>query len=165
MSYIREEYKDSDALAKKKSDYGVLETKTPTLDPAYNQKVALSDDILNQLKNKKFSYDINGDALYHQYKNQYAQQGKLASQDTMAQAAAMTGGYGNSYAATAGNQAYQGYLTKLNDVIPELYHLPMKRTTFVPFMTPTEDRPLTSIASIEMKRPTGRTNLLVCRAI
>ena len=123
MEYKREEYKDSDGLAKKKSDYSVLETKTPTLDPTYNQKVALSDDVLNKLNNMKFSYDVNGDALYQQYKNQYMQQGKLAMQDTVAQAAAMTGGYGNSYASTAGNQAYQGYLTKLNDVIPELYQL------------------------------------------
>ena len=33
----------------------------------------------------------------------------------------MTGGYGNSYAAAAGNQAYQAYLSQLNDVVPELY--------------------------------------------
>jgi hypothetical protein len=39
----------------------------------------------------------------------------------------MTGGYGNSYAATVGNQAYQSYLDKLNDVIPELYQLAYDR--------------------------------------
>jgi hypothetical protein len=33
----------------------------------------------------------------------------------------MTGGYGNSYAATVGNQAYQASLQNLNDIIPELY--------------------------------------------
>jgi hypothetical protein len=47
----------------------------------------------------------------------------MAMQDTMGQAAAMTGGYGNSYAATAGNQAYQASLEKLNDVVPELYQM------------------------------------------
>ena len=41
--------------------------------------------------------------------------------DTMGQAASLTGGYGNSYASTAGNQAYQAYLQQLNDVVPELY--------------------------------------------
>ena len=44
----------------------------------------------------------------------------MAMQDTMAQAAALSGGYGNSYAQTVGQQAYQGYLQGLNDVIPEL---------------------------------------------
>ena len=70
-----------------------------------------------------FSYDVNGDALYQQYKDQYINQGRLAMMDTMGQAATMTGGYGNSYAATVGNQAYQGYLQKLNEVVPDLYNM------------------------------------------
>jgi hypothetical protein len=68
------------------------------------------DKAMNDILNRKaFSYDLNGDALYQQYKDMYMAQGKLAMQDTMGQAASMTGGYGNSYAASAGNQAYQGY--------------------------------------------------------
>jgi hypothetical protein len=70
-----------------------------------------------------FSYDVNGDALYQQYKDQYINQGRMAMMDTMGQAAAMTGGYGNSYAASVGNQAYQGYLQKLNEVVPDLYNM------------------------------------------
>lgn len=82
------------------------------------------DDAINKILNReKFSYDLNGDALYQQYKDQYTTQGKLAMMDTMGQAAAMTGGYGNSYAQTAGQQAYQGYLQQLNDKVPELYQL------------------------------------------
>lgn len=75
------------------------------------------------LNRPAFSYDLNGDALYQQYKDKYIQQGKMAMQDTMGQAAAMTGGYGNSYAATVGNQAYQASLENLNDIVPELYQL------------------------------------------
>lgn len=71
----------------------------------------------------KFTYDVNGDALYQQYKDQYITQGKLAMQDTIGQAAAMTGGFGNSYAENAGQQAYHGYLQQLNDKVPELYKL------------------------------------------
>ena len=41
--------------------------------------------------------------------------------DTMGQAAAMTGGYGNSYAQTAGQQTYQGYLQQLNEMVPQFY--------------------------------------------
>ena len=74
-----------------------------------------------------FSYNFNEDALYQQYKDQYIQQGKLAMADTMGQAAAMTGGYGNSYAQSVGQQAYQGQLDNLNDVIPELYQMALNR--------------------------------------
>ena len=81
------------------------------------------DAILNR---KKFSYDLNGDALYQQYKDNYINQGKMAMMDTMGQAAAMTGGYGNSYAATVGNQAYQASLQNLNNVIPQLYQLALE---------------------------------------
>lgn len=76
------------------------------------------DRILNR---EDFSYDVNSDALYQQYKDQYSTLGKLAMQDTMGQAAGLTGGYGSSYASTAGNQAYQSYLSQLNEVVPELY--------------------------------------------
>ena len=82
------------------------------------------DDTINKILNReKFSYDLNGDALYQQYKDKYIQQGKLAMQDTMGQAAAMTGGYGNSYAQSVGNQAYQASLENLNDIVPELYQM------------------------------------------
>ena len=86
------------------------------------------NDMLQQILNReKFSYDLNGDMLYQQYKDQYTTQGKLAMMDTMGQAAAMTGGYGNSYAQTAGQQAYQGYLQQLNDKVPELYQLALNQ--------------------------------------
>ena len=74
-----------------------------------------------------FSYDINGDALYQQYKDKYIQQGKMAMMDTMGQAAALTGGYGSSYAQSAGQQAYQGQLDNLNDIVPELYQMALDR--------------------------------------
>lgn len=80
------------------------------------------NDLIDRIMNREdFSYDVNSDALYQQMKDQYAALGKMAMQDTMGQAAAMTGGYGSSYASTAGNQAYQGYLSQLNEVVPELY--------------------------------------------
>lgn len=84
--------------------------------------------ILDQIMNRdKFSYDMNADAIYRQYADQYARQGKLAMMDTMGQAAAMTGGYGNSYAQSVGQQAYQGYMQQLNEVMPELYGMALDR--------------------------------------
>lgn len=86
------------------------------------------DGLMNQIMNReKFSYDLNGDALYQQYKDKYIQQGKLAMADTMGQAAAMTGGYGSSYAQSVGQQAYQGQLDNLNDVVPELYAMALDK--------------------------------------
>ena len=89
----------------------------PNWQPQLNETI---DKILNR---EKFSYDVNGDALYQQYKDLYTNQGKQAMMDTMGQASAMTGGYGNSYAQTVGQQTYQGYLQQLNDKVPELYQL------------------------------------------
>ena len=86
-------------------------------------QAALDDTMQKILNREKFSYDVNADALYQQYKDQYVTQGQQAMMDTMGQAQAMTGGYGNSYAQTVGQQTYQGYLQKLNDQIPQLYQL------------------------------------------
>lgn len=92
------------------------------------QYAQTNKDILEEyLGREPFSYDLNGDALYQQYKDKYIQQGKMAMQDTMGQAAAMTGGYGNSYAQSAGQQAYQNSLDNLNDIIPELYQMAYDR--------------------------------------
>jgi len=86
------------------------------------------DDYTKKYENREdFSYDFNADALYQQYKDKYIKQGKMASADVMGQAAAMTGGYGSSYAQTVGNQAYQASLEQLNDVIPELYQMAYDR--------------------------------------
>ena len=87
-----------------------------------------ADAYLSQYQNRDpFSYDFNSDALYNQYKDQYIQQGKMAMMDTMGQAAAMTGGYGNSYAQTVGQQAYNQQLNQLNEIMPELYGMAYDR--------------------------------------
>lgn len=79
-------------------------------------------DLLNQYTNRKpFTYDVTEDGLYQQYANQYQRLGNQAMQDTLGQAAGLTGGYNSSYAQSAGQQAYQGYLDQLNDIVPELY--------------------------------------------
>ena len=73
------------------------------------------------LNREKFSYDLNGDALYRQYKDQAVQNGRLAMQDTLGQAAAMTGGFSSSYGQTAAQQAYQRQMTDLGDKASALY--------------------------------------------
>jgi hypothetical protein len=79
---------------------------------------------MNSLLNAQpFQYDVNADGLYQQIKDGYIKQGRQAMMDTMGQSAALTGGYGNSYGVTAGNQAYQESLGNLAGVIPELAQL------------------------------------------
>jgi len=84
---------------------------------AYNSQYSQQlDTILQQITNPgKFNYEFNGDELFKQYADQYTQRGRQASMDAMGQAAALTGGYGNSYAQMVGNQAYQQNLTELYD--------------------------------------------------
>lgn len=93
-----------------------------------SQYQAQLNDLYNQVMNRPgFTFNLNGNALYQQYRDKYMQSGRQAMMDTMGQAAAMTGGYGNSYANTAGNQAFQQYLQQLNDVVPELYQMELDR--------------------------------------
>ena len=88
----------------------------------------LRDEALEAYLNREdFQYDLNGDALYRQYKDRYLDMGKNAMMDTMGQAAALTGGYGSSYAQNVGQQAYQKYLKELGNVVPELYQLAYDR--------------------------------------
>ena len=100
--------------------------KTGYQSPWEDQLKETANKILNR---EKFSYDLNGDALYKQYKDRYTQQGKQAMMDTMGQAQAMTGGYGNSYAQSVGQQTYQGYMQGLTDKIPTLYQIALDKYT------------------------------------
>lgn len=86
------------------------------------------DEAMNKILNReKFNYDLNGDALYQQYKDQYINQGRQAMMDAIGKSSALTGGYGNSWAQSAGQQTFHGYLNELNDRIPELYQLALDR--------------------------------------
>ena len=125
-SFSYSTYTQSDAV---KQAQDKLNQHTQNKPGAYTSQWQTSlNDTLNKILNReKFTYDLNGDALYQQYKNQYTTQGMQAMMDTMGQAQAMTGGYGNTYAQTAGQQAYQGYLQQLNDRIPELYQLALNQ--------------------------------------
>lgn len=91
---------------------------TYAANPTYQQQIAtLTEKVLGR---QPFQYDLNADMLYSQYKDQYTTLGKRAAADTQAQAAQLSGGYGNSYGVTAANQQYQNYLNRLNDMVPQL---------------------------------------------
>ena len=67
-----------------------------------------------------FDYDPEEDESYQRYARLYAARGAAAMEDTLGKAAALTGGYGSSYAQGAGQQAYNGYLQELAALVPEL---------------------------------------------
>lgn len=82
--------------------------------------LSLANQYLDQYRNSKFNYDVYSDPVYNQAREAYIRQGQLAAKDVQAQAAAMTGGYGNSYGAMAAQQQYNMALTQMNDIVPQL---------------------------------------------
>ena len=88
------------------------------------------DALMEEISGRKpFSYDPEEDALYQKYKDEYIHGGRLAMDDAIGKASAMTGGYGNTYAQSVGQQAYQASLGKLGDIVPELYRTALERYT------------------------------------
>lgn len=75
------------------------------------------DEILN---GEKFSYDLNADPTFQTLLAQFRREGKGAMRDTMAQATALTGGYANSAAQAAAQQAYDRRMDEAFEQVPEL---------------------------------------------
>jgi len=106
-------------MATKEDELRQLAAEKPTYAGTYEGQLA---DLYDRIANREdFSYDVNADPLYQQYKDKYKTQGKLAMKDTMGQAAALTGGYGSTYGQQVGQQTYDAYLQNLSDAIPTLY--------------------------------------------
>lgn len=114
------DYETSDYYSKylPENRYTYDPSKNDAYQRANDQATAIYDKIMNR---GEFTFDLNKDKLYQQYRDLYAQMGRGAMEDTMGQAAALTGGYGSTYSQNAGQQAYNSYLQKLNEVVPELY--------------------------------------------
>lgn len=125
----KKELYDSSYLDRLQQSQTALDNHLTTKPGAYQSKYqGQIDQVMQNITNRKpFQYDVNADALYQQYKDRYTQMGRQAMQDTMGQAAALTGGYGNTYAQNAGQQAYGAYMQGLTDKIPELYQLALDK--------------------------------------
>ncbi len=88
-----------------------------------DQLQSIMDDIMNR---EKFSYDVDTDPLFQQALASAMNSGKQAMQDTIGQASALTGGYGSTYATTAGNQAYNSFIEDAYDNLPQYYQMAME---------------------------------------
>ncbi len=119
------DYQESDALKNLRDQLQQLENNKPgAYESAYQDQI---DALLNSILNREdFSYDPAKDQLYQSMADQYRTKGQKAMRDTMGNAAALTGGYGSSYAVTAGSQAYDDYMQQLQDRVPELYQLALQ---------------------------------------
>lgn len=91
---------------------------------SYSDKV---DAMMGKIENRDpFQYDFNTDPLFQNALASAMQSGQTAMQDTIGQASALTGGYGSSYATSAGNQAYNQMVTDAYAQLPEYYQLAMQ---------------------------------------
>ncbi len=70
-----------------------------------------------------FSYTPTRDAAYTAARDDAVREASRAASDAEARAAARTGGYGSSYAAEAGERAYESSMRSLDGVIQGLYDL------------------------------------------
>ena len=113
-------YMESDAVTAAKKKVTDHESKRPAYASRWEQELA---DTLERLSGRSFSYHREADPLYHTYRKAYTRQGQLAMADTLGKSTALTGGYGNSWAHTAAQESYQGYMDALADKIPQLYQL------------------------------------------
>lgn len=93
-------------------------------------KTSYSDqvrDMMSRIQNRdKFSYDVDSDPLFQQALASAMSSGKSAMQDTMGQAAALTGGYGSTYATSAANQAYNSFIEDAYNNFPQYYQTAME---------------------------------------
>lgn len=124
--YQKKEYTQSDAVTQAQQ---ALQSQQANKPGQYqSQFQGGMNDLMGQIQGRdKFQYDVNADALYQQAAQRYIQQGQQGMMDTMGQAVALTGGYGNSYAQTAGQQTYQNYLQGLTDLIPQYQQMAMQQ--------------------------------------
>ena len=119
-------YVQSDGVTKAPQALQAQQAATPG---AYRSQLqGKLDSALSQLQGRPdVSYDAASDALLQQVAQNYLRQGQQAMMDTAGQAAALTGGYGNSYGPTAGQQIYNQYLQGLTELVPPYRQLALEQ--------------------------------------
>lgn len=85
------------------------------------------NDLMNKYMNREeFEYDVDNDVLFQQALASAMNSGKSAMQDTIGQASALTGGYGSTYATSAGNQAYNSFIEDAYNNLPQYYQMALE---------------------------------------
>ena len=89
----------------------------PDYESLYGDQI---QSLLSQIQNSSFESWANG-SDYQYLKDKYTAAGQNAMQDVLGQVAARTGGYASSYATSAAGQAYNDYMTTLEDAARAMY--------------------------------------------
>lgn len=79
------------------------------------------NSLMQDLNNRHFVYNYREDPTYQQYKRQYESSAQRAGENAQANAAAVSGGFGSSWATTAGENAYANTMNGLDNVVNGLY--------------------------------------------
>ncbi len=114
MSYVQ-----NDKVTKAENDYYTYtkNNKPGEFASEYTDraKAALDD----YTEHGDFKYDPATDSGYQAARKQYTAGGRQAMKDTLGVATELTGGFDNSYAQVAAQQAYNGYMSELAALMPE----------------------------------------------
>ena len=97
----------------------------PIKNPGQFQTSAYNSQYADQLQDAlsgvvNFKYDPLQDANYQALAKVYGARGNIAAKDTLADAAALNGGFGTSYAVSAAQQTRNQYNQELASLIPDL---------------------------------------------
>lgn len=93
---------------------------TPKRNTSYEKQL---EQALRELRDRTFSYNPAEDPLAREARRTAVTEGRAAAKDTAARLSARTGGYANSYAATAATGAYLASLQTLQERLPDLVKL------------------------------------------
>lgn len=97
----------------------------PTYTSQYNSLI--NDKLKEIINNKGFSYDVESDPNYQNYKQNYIQLGKDVVKTSVNASDDLSGGYANSYGDKAASEANQQYITKMTERIPQLMNAAMQK--------------------------------------
>lgn len=113
----------NDDVAKYISGYKApsAQSSAPAAAPYKSEYTDLIASTLGKISGRQpFSYDHTADPSYLALKDTYTREGQNAMQDTMGALSSRTGGLASSFAGSMGAQAYNSFMQKLGDSIPQL---------------------------------------------
>ena len=117
-------------------------TRSDDLQSIYNQADAMLEQYKNTTNGERqqkinsiveeyenmdpFSYDFATDPMFQNMLASYQQMGQSAMKDSIAQSSALTGGYANSWAQTAGQQSYNRHIQDAFNNLPSYYQMALE---------------------------------------
>lgn len=108
----------AEVLSAKQYLDAIVRGETPKYQNSYAPQIKdLYDKVMNR---GEFKYDVNNDPMYQQLRGAWENAGKMAMEDTIAQATGLSGGYGNSFAQATGQQQYNQHMQQFAGMLPEM---------------------------------------------